>query len=317
MPVLRIKNGPDKGKAIEIGDAPVTVGRDASETIQILDQGASRRHAEVFRIGEMVFIRDLSSKNGTFVNDERIQEELLQIGDKIKIGTTLFVFEEGVAGAEEAGPQIQFSGADEPLETTMEIDVRAAMDTAMQTKAAAAGAANLKVLYALAEALASATEEKALMEKVLQMCVDAVDADAGYVFVKEAFGKLSPRALLEKREEEGRKISRSIIKRVFKHGKAILTSDAASDTRFRENQSVVMKRIQSVICAPLTAFDRIGGVLYLHRARIENAFTQEEFELATAIGVQAGVAVMNLQAADRHQRMLAGVVKALIATYEM
>jgi HD-GYP domain-containing protein (c-di-GMP phosphodiesterase class II)/pSer/pThr/pTyr-binding forkhead associated (FHA) protein len=318
MPVLRIKNGPDKGKAIEIGDTTITIGRDATETVQILDQGASRRHAEVFRIGEMVFIRDLASKNGTFVNDERIQEELLQIGDKIKIGTTLFVFEEGVAGAEEEEePKIHFAGGDLPLETTMEIDLRAAMDTAMQSKAAASGLANLKVLYTLAEALGSATDGKILTEKVLQLCVDAVDADAGYVFVKEPSGKLSPQALFERHEEEGRKISRSIIKRVFKYGKAVLTSDAASDTRFRENQSVVIKKIQSVICVPLTAFDRVGGVLYLHRSRVQEAFTQEEFELATAIGFQAGVAVMNLQAAERHQRMLAGAVRSLVATFEM
>jgi HD-GYP domain-containing protein (c-di-GMP phosphodiesterase class II) len=209
-----------------------------------------------------------------------------------------------VAGAEEEEePKIHFAGGDLPLETTMEIDLRAAMDTAMQSKAAASGLANLKVLYTLAEALGSATDGKILTEKVLQLCVDAVDADAGYVFVKEPSGKLSPQALFERR--------------VFKYGKAVLTSDAASDTRFRENQSVVIKKIQSVICVPLTAFDRVGGVLYLHRSRVQEAFTQEEFELATAIGFQAGVAVMNLQAAERHQRMLAGAVRSLVATFEM
>ena len=103
MPVLRIRNGPDKGKVHEITDAPLTIGRDASESIQILDQGASRQHAEVFRVGEMCFIRDLDSKNGVFVNDERITEELLQIGDKIRIGSTVFVFEEAGGSIEARG----------------------------------------------------------------------------------------------------------------------------------------------------------------------------------------------------------------------
>ena len=123
MSVIRVKNGPDKGKTIEVGPESITIGRDATETLQVLDQGASRRHAEIFKIGEMVFIRDLNSKNGTFVNDERIHETLLQIGDKIKIGTTVLVFDEGMAGGEEEGDGIEFSGM-ESLGATMEIDLR-------------------------------------------------------------------------------------------------------------------------------------------------------------------------------------------------
>ena len=33
MPVLRVRNGPDKGQIYEVGDEPITVGRDSSETI--------------------------------------------------------------------------------------------------------------------------------------------------------------------------------------------------------------------------------------------------------------------------------------------
>ncbi|MHC5082151.1 MAG: FHA domain-containing protein, partial [Planctomycetota bacterium] len=184
MPVLRIRNGPDKGKVIEVEEEPLTIGRDATESLQILDQGASRRHAEIFRIGEMVFLRDLESKNGTFVNDERVQEELLQIGDKIKIGTTVLVFEEGVLGSEEREQAIEFTGIDS-LGATMEIDLRGQTEAAIPAIADSVWSSNLQTMYALAQAIGTEQDEKGLMEKVLALTVEAVDADAGYIFSRD------------------------------------------------------------------------------------------------------------------------------------
>src|SRR3990167_9537950 len=94
MPYIRVKTGPNKGKIFEVKDAVITIGRDDNQTIQILDQGVSRQHSEIFRIGEMCFIRDLHSTNGTFVNDQRVTEELLRSGDQVLIGSTLLVFED-------------------------------------------------------------------------------------------------------------------------------------------------------------------------------------------------------------------------------
>jgi len=315
MPVLRVKNGPDKGKTIEIGQEAVGIGRDATETLQVLDQGASRAHAEIFKIGEMVFLRDLNSKNGTFVNDDRVHETLLQIGDKIKIGTTVLVFDEGVAGSDAEEDKIEFSGM-ESLGATMEIDLRGRTETA-RAVGDSVWSTNLRALYALAQAIGNAQDEKGLMKKVIELAVDAVDADAGYIFIKDLEGRLIPLGIVEKRAEEGRKISRTIIKRVFQYRKSVLTSDASTDARFKEHQSIVTKKIQSVICVPLAAFEKINGVLYLHQASLDRPFGQNELELATAMGVQAGAALMNLQSAEVQQKMLMGTVKSLITTYEL
>jgi putative nucleotidyltransferase with HDIG domain len=172
-------------------------------------------------------------------------------------------------------------------------------------------------MYSLAQAIGTEEDEKGLMEKVLQLAADAVDADAGYIFIRDLEGRLIPRAMIENREDQGRKISRSIIKRVFKYQKSVLTSDAASDSRFKEQQSVVMKRIQSVICVPLAAFEKINGVLYVHKSSLERSFSEDELEFVTAIGVQTGAALMNLQSAAVQQKMLMGTVKSLITTVEL
>ena len=89
MSKIRIMNGPYRGREKTLGEKALTIGRDAEAGIQILDRSASRFHAEIFPVGGMFFVRDLESKNGTYINDERLgDEELLREGDIIKIGTT-------------------------------------------------------------------------------------------------------------------------------------------------------------------------------------------------------------------------------------
>lgn len=97
MAILRVKSGPQKGSVFEIEGDSVVLGREAGGQVQILDQGISRQHAEIFRIGEMYFIQDLKSRNGTYVNDQRISEEILRIGDQIAVGNTVLVFEDRLA----------------------------------------------------------------------------------------------------------------------------------------------------------------------------------------------------------------------------
>ncbi len=86
--------GPNQGNPVEIRGAVTLIGRQQGAGIQIEDPGVSRRHAELHlgREGQ-ISIRDLGSRNGTFLNGTKILESPLHDGDKIRIGrTTLFKF---------------------------------------------------------------------------------------------------------------------------------------------------------------------------------------------------------------------------------
>ena len=119
MAYIRIKTGPNKGKQFDIRDAPITVGREDSQTIQILDQGVSRTHAEIFHLGEMCFVRDLNSTNGTFVNDVKVTEESLKAGDELLIGTTILAFMDEHPSRLAGGGSVEFEGEEgAKIETT-------------------------------------------------------------------------------------------------------------------------------------------------------------------------------------------------------
>src|SRR5262249_60428477 len=56
---------------------------------------ASPRHAKIVNTGKAIMLGDLGSTNGTYVNDELIEEVVLRDGDLIKIGRTIFKFLSG------------------------------------------------------------------------------------------------------------------------------------------------------------------------------------------------------------------------------
>ncbi len=83
------------GKAFEAGPVPVTVGRADDNTIALDgDEFASGHHARIESQLDGVWILDLGSTNGTFVNGERVQgRRQLHRGDLVQIGDTELRFE--------------------------------------------------------------------------------------------------------------------------------------------------------------------------------------------------------------------------------
>ncbi len=68
------------------------IGRDAAVDLVLADASVSRHHAELLREPDGYRVRDLSSTNGTLVNEERVVERALRTGDNIQIGTFIFKF---------------------------------------------------------------------------------------------------------------------------------------------------------------------------------------------------------------------------------
>jgi chromosome segregation ATPase len=72
----------------------LTIGRTAHNDIQLKAHFISRRHAVIVTENEQTRIVDWGSKNGVYVNDSRIAEQMLKNGDIVAIGTAEFRYEE-------------------------------------------------------------------------------------------------------------------------------------------------------------------------------------------------------------------------------
>jgi len=80
-------------EAFEVSQRTTLVGRDKSNDIVLDDEHASSRHALISFAGDVFWIEDLNSRNGTFVNGEQIRERrILHEGYLIKIGNAILKF---------------------------------------------------------------------------------------------------------------------------------------------------------------------------------------------------------------------------------
>lgn len=87
-----IINGADAGTTYPLKGI-VTIGRAESNTIVLKDVKVSRQHAQISQQGTEFMVIDLNSSNGTYVNNQRVEEHVLSNGDEILIGDFVLQFQ--------------------------------------------------------------------------------------------------------------------------------------------------------------------------------------------------------------------------------
>ncbi|HEY8240915.1 MAG TPA: FHA domain-containing protein [Kiritimatiellia bacterium] len=100
---LRYTSKDGAHKEFELGDKPITIGRSPDADITLLDERVSRVHCGIRLWDGDFYIKDLKSRNGTIVNGRPVDVSKLEAGDAIRVGSTVFIFEQdGGAGTETA-----------------------------------------------------------------------------------------------------------------------------------------------------------------------------------------------------------------------
>lgn len=93
-PSLRLASGPLTGKLVEIAST-LRMGRHPFNELSLADPGVSRYHCWLRVRDGVTSVEDLASANGTFVNGKRLRlRQPLRTGDRLRIGSTEFVFSE-------------------------------------------------------------------------------------------------------------------------------------------------------------------------------------------------------------------------------
>jgi hypothetical protein len=86
--------GHEPGTVFDVGDG-ATMGRADSADIPVDDPFASSAHARVFNRGDYMYVEDMGSTNGTYLNGRQLrQAERLKVADVIRIGDTEYRYQE-------------------------------------------------------------------------------------------------------------------------------------------------------------------------------------------------------------------------------
>jgi hypothetical protein len=88
--VLRFISGKYQGGEFPLAsEKPIIVGRSSDLDMVLIEDMVSRKHARISMQGDQIWIEDLGSTNGTFVNGEKIKRARLKEGDRVLIGTSI------------------------------------------------------------------------------------------------------------------------------------------------------------------------------------------------------------------------------------
>lgn len=92
MSLLIVERGPHAGTRIPLTIFPIRIGRDPSNDIVINDDECSRFHMRLKQRGRLIIAEDLESRNGTYLNGDRILNAVVKNGDKILLGQSELSF---------------------------------------------------------------------------------------------------------------------------------------------------------------------------------------------------------------------------------
>jgi hypothetical protein len=86
--------GHEPGTSFDVGDG-ATLGRSDSAEIRVDDPFASSAHARIFSRGDFMYVEDMGSTNGTYLNGRQLRTaERLKVGDLVRIGDSEYRYQE-------------------------------------------------------------------------------------------------------------------------------------------------------------------------------------------------------------------------------
>jgi Nif-specific regulatory protein len=83
------------------------------------------------------------------------------------------------------------------------------------------------------------------------------------------------------------------VQEVLRSGEAVLIYEAQTDPKYRETESVMLQKIQSIACVPLRLKTRQFGAIYLDSLTKRSKFTRDSLPFLTAFANQAAIAIEN------------------------
>jgi Nif-specific regulatory protein len=143
----------------------------------------------------------------------------------------------------------------------------------------------LKVFYEISKLIGMGLEKDDFFERILDSVIDVVKAERGLLFLMQG-GKLVPAAARNVDHttiEDATEISRSVLRKVKRPGETVFSADAMTDPRFNSANSVMLHKVRSLLCVPLSAENRVIGTIYVDSRVTSHLFLEEDMNLLVSV----------------------------------
>jgi pSer/pThr/pTyr-binding forkhead associated (FHA) protein len=287
MTTLYIIDGHDKRQALEFEDDSLLVGRSADCGLQVKDHFVSRKHLKITKKGERIFIKDLNSRNGTFVNGEPIRPGLeieLPEGVPVVVGMTVLCFGEGCA------EEIQdFLGSIDVSNLEPEEAEGPAEDRPMTAQR------NMELMIRVSELLTRSTNLHETLKEILNCVFELlVRIDRAAIILLDPDKEEIKEVIYRLREGvDDERFSTEVLEHVMQLKEGFMISDADTEEAEGVPDTLKLLNIKSVMCVPLMNRSKLVGALYVDSITKPYGFRGEDLHLLTAVGSPVAMAIEN------------------------
>ena len=322
MAILTSASDSVKKQTFRLQEGSVTIGRHPGCDLHINDGSVSRKHATVDFRDDAYYVEDLDSRNGTFLNDAKIDGPVkLYDGAQVKICDVVFTFQSNDAPKTRAPKstlsRMTGSSGQSILESIVLQDIppaetdsrvaqieRSSHHSHQHQRVSAEQ--KLRTLMKVARVLSESLSRDEVLSRILDFLFEHFEeADRGFVILKASDGTLLPLGCKTRRpqDEEQIRISKTIVNQVMETRCPVISSDASADDRFDLSQSVVDFQMRSIMCAPLiNSQDESIGVVQLDTLRSSIVFSEEDLELLATIARQASLTIQKADLFEEAKR---------------
>ncbi len=333
----------------------VVLGRATACTIFVPDRRVSREHARVYMLGDQLMVDDLGSHNGTFVNEQKVQQTRLLPGDRLRVGSTVFLVEG--PGNSENSAVVRVVSDVHPVEPRMVRQFEASSGPlnmaglAAESLYTALGVGNtadipdilrktkhFAVLVEASRSLQNYSDLNATLPGLLDLVMQVLAADRMSLVLLDDQQVLIPKVV---REKPGKRpasapavqdevaldevaldevvLSKTVADMVLKQRCAVITADASADSRFVGSESVMISHVRSLAVVPVLVGNRLLGLIDAENRQSVNAFDESDLHLLSVLGSMIGVALDHFAVSTAREQAIAELRAAqaqLLATQE-
>ncbi len=299
---LEIIAGPSKGQKVVLSGQEISIGREPSNSLALGERAISRRHCVIHQCGEGYAVRDLESRNGTFVNGVPATQRELGHGDEIRVGNSVIIYR--LDPGEETGQSEVILGRSQlGARSTVFLRKEDALYLKPQENTGLPVTArvvrDLDALLRISREIHAEQGLSAVARRVVD-CLQEVapNSRAAVVLADCMSGELTP--LFGRETATGKEsqftVDGGTIEQVLERGEAVLVTNAACSGADANGADLAARGLCAVMAVPLDVSGQTQGVLYLDTKESPADFDEKLLQLVTAIG---SIAALPLETARR------------------
>lgn len=289
MKDIFIFDGSEKERSFDFKGEAMYIGRSPDNDIQIKDITVSRRHLKITKKEGRYIIKDLGSKNGTYVDGNYIKPDLdieLKKSAPIVIGMSVICI----------GKECLDSVATLKDYLDLTRTVGGGIVTPAQ-KRKMSNSKNMALLRKINSIISESYNINEISEKILDHILDhfkRVDRAVFILFIEDGSGEHSELVISRSRklgDDPFNRYSRLVVDKVIKNREPIMILDVRETKEVELSDTLKLLKIGSVMCSPLISGSNIRGVLYADSFEKPYGFRKEDLALLTELTNLAAIAI--------------------------